>query len=430
MAYANQGLPGGLTCKITKTMLKSAFSFGSDYFRDPAKVLQDRTGEKERGLGGILTDHLYGKVIELGVCKILKNNSGKKFFPDMKVKSEFDFGRPDIVKVENSSGKKIPLKKFVEIKYSPSNFQWIGLYMKQFDDMREYVRKEFSKKKNPDNSIIVIYANIRNKKTGEFLSKNDLNESEDVDAGNSNLHGEDLSVHNLTKNEKKDLENLQIELENLEKDRKDKSKFPWTISKKSIPHTLFPGMSLLKARKKNKENKELVDDEIVKKKRFIKNLKFTFQKRKEDLLGIYFKQEGFLPKKFDYFLKSSELEVVIEYIITGKELNDHGKTFPEGEIMPSGEIFFGKGKKNNSYDDGDLIDTTKISHEKIKVRKSKGSKRMPVEHITYKHDFSQHFGDLLCYGDVEFIKQMKDAGSTLFLKCNSDVKIKVGKDIK
>lgn len=418
MVSTKQKLSFGLTCEITPDMLEYAFSFGSDYFRDPAKVLQDRTGEKERGLGEILTANLYGKVIELGVCEILKNNSGKRFFPDMAVKSEFDYGKPDIVSVKDQDGNKIKLGKFVEIKYSPSNFQWIGLYTSQFEEMKNHVREHYDFTGDENEEIVLIYANIRNKKTGECLSSKNLDdELEDNDSG------EEETVNSLTDSEKSNLKKLKNELDELVKERDDITKLPRTLSQKNIPHPLFPNMSLSEAREKNKQRKENIDKQITKKKSFIKNLRYTFQKRKSDLLGIYFKQKKFLPEKFDYFLDISDLEVVIEYVITGAELEQHGKIFAEDEIMPSNQIFFGKGKENKSYEMDDLSNTDNITHEKIIPKKINGTTRIPVENITYKHDFSPHFGDLLCTGDVEFIKQTKDTGSTLFLKCNSDVKV-------
>ena len=422
---SKQKLSFGLTCEITQEMLEGAFSFGSDYFRDPAKVLQDRTGEKERGLGEILTANLYGKVIELGVCEILKNNSGKTFFPDMAVKSEFDYGKPDIVSVHDLDGNDIKLRKFVEIKYSPSNFQWIGLYTSQFEEMKNHVIENYDFTGDENEEIILIYANIRNKKTGKFLSNKDLedDDSEDDDSEDDESENHDEPVTSLTSSEKINLKKLKQELDELIRERVDVAKFPRTLSQRNIPHPLFPDMSLSKAREENNQRKADMDKQITKKKRFIKNLKYTFQKRKSDLLGIYFKQKNFLPDKFNYFLDISDLEVVIEYVMTGAELENHGEIFAEEEIMPSNQIFFGKGKENKSYELNDLIDTKKITHKKISSQKVDGTSRIPVEHITYKHNFSPHFGDLLCTGNVEFIKQTKDSGSTLFLKCNSHVTV-------
>ena len=248
MVSTKQKLSFGLTCEITPDMLEYAFSFGSDYFRDPAKVLQDRTGEKERGLGEILTANLYGKVIELGVCEILKNNSGKRFFPDMAVKSEFDYGKPDIVSVKDQDGNKIKLGKFVEIKYSPSNFQWIGLYTSQFEEMENHVRENYEFTGDENEEIILIYANIRNKKTGEFLSSKNL---EDNDSEEDNT-----LVNSLTDTEKSNLEKLKKELDKLIQNRGDTTKFPRTLSQKKIPHTLFPDMTLSEAREENKQRKD------------------------------------------------------------------------------------------------------------------------------------------------------------------------------
>ena len=118
-----------------------------------------------------------------------------------------------------------------------------------------------------------------------------------------------------------------------------------------------------------------------------------------------------------------DLEVEIEYVITGKELEEHGEVFPSQNIMPSNQIFFGKGKENKSYEETDLIDTSNIIHEKINVRKIRGKRKIPTDHITFPFNFSKQFGNLLCDGDVEFIKQTKNKKSTIFLKCNSDVKV-------
>ena len=416
-----KNLTYGLACEITTDMLEYAFSFGSDYFRDPAKVLQDRTGEKERGLGEILTANLYGKVIELGVCQILKNNSGKDFFPDMAVKSEFDYGKPDIIAVKDQDGNDVELSKFVEIKYSPSNFQWIGLYTTQFEEMKNHVIKNFDYTGDEKEQIVLIYANIRNKKTGEFLSSKDLEDGDDAEASDSDDANEE--VNSLTDSEKNNLEKLMRELSLLEHERKDETKFPRTLSERDMPNLLFPGMSISEAREENKVRKKNADKQISKKKSFIRNLRYTFQKRKSDLLGIYFKQRDFLHEKFDYFLDISDLEVVIEYVMTGTELEQYGKIFPEEEIMPSNNIFFGKGSENKSFTKNDFNNSGNITNEKISSPKIDGRVKIPVEHITYKYDFSPHFGDLYCDGDVDFIKQTKETGSTLFLICNSDTKV-------
>jgi hypothetical protein len=402
-------LPNKLTCEITETMLEKAFSFGRDYFHEPAKVLRDRTGQKERGLGEIITANMFGKVIELGVCEILKNNSGKQFFPDMEVKSEFDYGKPDIVKVLDEKKKEKKLDKFVEIKFSPSNYEWIGLYTSQFKDMIEYVKKNFSFK-NPSDEIIIIYANIKNKKTGKLLFDN-------ID--NTQVIGNSV----LTESEKEEVEKLDKELTQLKKDFEDKTKFPKTISSRNMPNSLFPGMNIAKARETNKKNKENMKKKIAEKEGFMKKLTHTMQKRKEDLLGIYFKHKKFLSDKFDYFLNITDLEVEIEYVITGKELEEHGKIFPSQSIMPSNKIFFGKGKEEKTFEENDLNNTAGKIHKKIRSKKRGGKTIIPIEHITFKHNFSQQFGDLLCEGDVEFFKQTKNDQSTLFLKCNSDVKV-------
>ena len=55
-------------------MFENAFDFAIDYFSNPDKVVKDRTGTKQRGLGQILDDQMIGKIVEYGVCKIIELN--------------------------------------------------------------------------------------------------------------------------------------------------------------------------------------------------------------------------------------------------------------------------------------------------------------------------------------------------------------------
>ena len=87
-------------------MLLQAYDFGVKYFKNLAKTLKDRTGEKERGFGEIVTANLYGKLAELGVAKILSNLSGKMLKVDMDVDSEFDETKPDVPEITDVDGSK------------------------------------------------------------------------------------------------------------------------------------------------------------------------------------------------------------------------------------------------------------------------------------------------------------------------------------
>ena len=377
-----------LKTDVTVSMFKKAFEFGSDYCSNPAKVLKDRTAEKNRGLGEILTANLYGKIIELGVCKILSDyaNTDKKFFPDFHVRSEFDYGTPDITKVKESGKNRAP-KKFVEIKYSPENFEWIGLYTTQFESMKEYVKEVLKKTKETDH-IIVIWANIRNKKSGK----------------------------NFTVSEQKVIEVEKKKLEQLKKIRQDQTIFPRTISRNTRPS----GVSLNDAREELRERKKIADKEISTQESYIKNLEYTMPKRKDDLLGVYFKQRKFYLDKFNYFSGISDFEVVIDYVLEGRELEDKGKDFLKGEIFPSSEIFQIPGC--TPYDDeGKLRSTPTTKYKKIHPITIGNKKLIPTDLVNTEYDFPSQFGKIYCDGKVELIKEKKSTKTTVFIKCLSDI---------
>jgi len=157
---------------VTSKMLEDAFEFGTKYFQNPDKVTRGRTSSQNRGLGAIIDANIVGKVIELGVNEILKQHAkSKEFSPDMEIRSVFDYGQPDVIRIEEDGKKRAP-KCFVEVKNSPKNFEWIGLYTTQFEDMKKYVGGD-------EKNIYIIYASLRNKsesasEKSESERKNDL----------------------------------------------------------------------------------------------------------------------------------------------------------------------------------------------------------------------------------------------------------------
>ena len=106
-----------LECDVTSTMFEKAFNFAIDYFSNPDKVVKDRTGTKQRGLGQILDDQMIGKIVEYGVCKIIELNHKKKkqLIPDNEVKSDFEYGQPDVIQIIENKNKRLP-KIFLEMK--------------------------------------------------------------------------------------------------------------------------------------------------------------------------------------------------------------------------------------------------------------------------------------------------------------------------
>jgi len=141
---------------VTSEMLEDAFEFGTKYFQNPDKVTRGRTSSQNRGLGAIIDANIVGKIIELGVNEILKQHEkSKEFSPDMDIRSVFDYGQPDVIRIEEDGKKRAP-KCFVEVKNSPKNFEWIGLYTTQFEDMKKYVGGD-------EENIYIIYASLINK---------------------------------------------------------------------------------------------------------------------------------------------------------------------------------------------------------------------------------------------------------------------------
>lgn len=161
-------------------MLQAAFEFGTEYYQNPDKVTRGRTSSQNRGLGAIIDANIVGKVIELGVNEILaKLVKKKKFFTDLEVRSQFEFGQPDITSVEENGKKRNP-NCFVEVKNSPKNFLWVGLYTTQFADMKQYV-------KGDEDNIYIIYATLRTK-TEELV------EAEEDDSKENSRKGDLLGI--------------------------------------------------------------------------------------------------------------------------------------------------------------------------------------------------------------------------------------------
>jgi len=386
-----------LRVQVEETMLLQAYDFGVKYFKNLAKTLKDRTGEKERGFGEIVTANLYGKLAELGVAKILSNLSGKMLKVDMDVDSEFDETKPDVPEITDVDGSKREPRKFIEIKFSPKNYEWIGLYLTQMENMRKHAKKLYPKSSNPDDDIIIINVAIINKKTDdELLDQSSLDAIEE--SGN-------------------EIEKLEEEL----------GKLPRMLGKNTV-NKYFPGKNLTDARSELKLKKKKIRDEIRAKNLFIKNLKKTLPQRKQDLLGVYLKHTT-EESDLDFFEELDDFEIVIEYATTVSELRKHGKEFSvrkdaNGDKLstdqPSAEIFVGKGVKNVSYVDSDV---TGNNYKIIQSEKIDQFTIVPVNLQTQDMKFPEQFGSLCCDGDVEIIQETKNKKVHLYLKCNSQVHV-------
>jgi len=125
-----------LSIKLTIREFEKIFNFAINYYLDPRKKTTGRTSSEIRGLGGIIDAFTWGKLVEVGVSKLLKQyNPYKNYKIDLDIKSNADVkDEPDIISITEYKTSVINRKPnvFVEIKNTSENDQWIGLTKEQF----------------------------------------------------------------------------------------------------------------------------------------------------------------------------------------------------------------------------------------------------------------------------------------------------------
>lgn len=152
---------------MTKEDLEKSFKFAVNYHLDPKKTQSNRTTGQTRGLGGVIDSFLLGKIVELGIVKILKKfNSDKEYELDFLVHDASDLD-PDIVEVKEKGKSRKP-RVFVEIKNSDEGDRWVGLTEEQFATVRknEIVGDDLE-------NIFMVYASLKSRKE-KSTKKNDL----------------------------------------------------------------------------------------------------------------------------------------------------------------------------------------------------------------------------------------------------------------
>lgn len=300
-------------------MFEQAFTFAVNYFSNPDKVLKDRTGTKQRGLGQILDDQIIGKLVEYGVCKIIERNCmGKEILPDKEVKSEFDFGQPDVIGVNENGIVRSPTM-FIEIKNSPRKYQWIGVYESQFGAAKTWFDKN-TISQNQNDKIFIIYASLYDKFGDRVTSGNT------TDDGSSDWLT-DADRYRID-NTKTNLISLIVDEIHCTSETAEKIVTGGTFSEAEIQM-----LSILE------------QDTLTAIKNFTK-LKLAFKKRKEDVLGsflnyIFSKIPG-RSNELSFFFKPNDFSVGIDFVVSGTELDPQsgsGKLFRKGEIWPSPVIF-------------------------------------------------------------------------------------------
>ena len=141
--------------KLTIEDFKRVFEFGTSYYINPAKNTTGRTTGEPRGLGSILDAFTLGKLTEIGVEKILTENSqNKNYILDFDIKSTFHVkDEADIIQILENNKNREP-NVFIEIKNTSENDRWIGLTEEQFNTIKRSAK---------DKKIYMIYASIHSK---------------------------------------------------------------------------------------------------------------------------------------------------------------------------------------------------------------------------------------------------------------------------
>lgn len=139
---------------LTADDYKTVFDFAIKYHLNPSKSGFSRTSGTSRGLGGVLDSFVRGKLVEIGVAKILKSiNNNKDFILDFEIKSNNQIiEEPDIVTIIENNTERKP-KVFVEIKTIGSSDRWVGLTKEQLDTSKNY---------GGENNVYIIGATINN----------------------------------------------------------------------------------------------------------------------------------------------------------------------------------------------------------------------------------------------------------------------------
>lgn len=144
---------------------------------------------------------------------------------------------------------------------------------------------------------------------------------------------------------------------------------------------------------------------------YIQNNNEGNQKQK-DLLGIYLKDK-FKSEIFKDFTDLENIEIVIEYAISGKELTEHGMEFQRGFFMYETEIFELAGKQTE----------TSIAKEKLKKLGNFSGGVLERYVMDNKFPSPEFFGEISFNGEIELYEKLNEKSSRRFIKCITDVVI-------
>ncbi len=137
--------------RFTPADFERAFKFGIDMYLSKGSHT-GRTSGEPRGLGAVLDAFTRGKLVEIGVVRMLEEACiDRRFILDFDMKSISEVAEePDITDVVVSGSKREP-KFFIEIKNTSIGDRWIGLTDEQLATM---------KKGAGERHIYIIYASL------------------------------------------------------------------------------------------------------------------------------------------------------------------------------------------------------------------------------------------------------------------------------
>ncbi len=132
--------------------------------------------------------------------------------------------------------------------------------------------------------------------------------------------------------------------------------------------------------------------------------------KQKDLLGIYLKNK-FNSPIFKDFTNINNIEIVIEYAISGKELIEHGLEFKKGFFMYETEIFEIAGKQT----------MVKINKGKLKKIGTFTNSILDRYVMDKKFPDPKFIGKINFKGKIEVFEKLNEKSSRRFIKCLTDV---------
>jgi len=132
--------------------------------------------------------------------------------------------------------------------------------------------------------------------------------------------------------------------------------------------------------------------------------------KQKDLLGIYLKKT-YDSTLFKNFTDIDDINIVIEYAISGKELQKYGNVFEKGFFMYETEIFELAGKQTESY----------ISKGRIKKIAKFSNSILDHYIMDEKYPDPEFIGEIHFKGMVEVYEKLNEKSKRRYIRCLTDV---------